>query len=329
MTLITSQSNDHLCGLNGRTGVCCAEPKTGVKAPRDRTERKLHQWTLGAAAVIAGLTLGAPQAHAALLAEESFDYEVGDLAGHGPGNGFGGNTWSEAGLDSSNAVQVVENSLNFSSGPYTAGNRASFGTNRERATLGLDTSPGGTFANAGLVDGSDNIGADGTSVYISYLFQANEVKDYLGLEGYRDGARAWFLGRHGDQAEVQDGSLSDVGSFGAVNKNSEDLYVLKIDFLDGGDQITGWLSPTPGENEGSQTPDFSNVSVGDFSFDAVAMWDNAAGSPPDINFDEIRIGTTYKAVSSDTFTAVVPEPASLALLMTGGLLMLRRRTARG
>ncbi len=276
--------------------------------------------TILSGAVMSMAALGASQVGAALLAEESFEYEVGVLAGNGPGNGFGGNTWIEDTLDSAVDVVVAAGSLNFTSGPYTAGNRVENSANRERATLGLDTSPGGNFASAGIVNGAGNIGADGTTIYISYLMQVNEVKDYIGLEGYRDGARAWFLGRNGSNARVTEG-LTQVSDFGAVAKNSQDLYVLKIDFLDGGDRITGWLSPTPGEP--APTPNFSDVEVGDFSFDAIAIWDNAAGSIP-AYFDEIRIGTTFESVASDEFVAVVPEPGALGLLGLGGLLTLRR-----
>ncbi len=264
-----------------------------------------------------GLAMGVSQGHAALLAEESFTYTAaGNLAGNGPGNGFGTNTWANTNA----GPYTVEAGSLSSGGAYSSGNKAYVNVSYSRATIGLDTSVTGNFSS--FLNGGGNIGADGTTLYISYMFTSNEVKDKLGLEFYRDGSRAWYMGRNGSDPIVGTSSgastVTKEGDFGTVAKNTNDLYVLKIDFLAGNDKITGWLTPIAGDP--APTPAFTDVSVADFSFDAVSLWNNAGGSHF-LKFDEIRIGTTYADVTSTTQVPLIPEPASLALLGLGGLLL--------
>lgn len=281
--------------------------------------------------VIAMLAWITSTANAALLAEEAFNYSPGSLVGQGPGTGgFGSNTWSTV---AGETAAVTAGSISPSrSGVYTSGNKGEFsGTNsdRDRALINLDTGATGVFGDYSLLDGSGNVGADGTTLFISFLLYTNEVKDHIGLDFYRDGARAWFLGQTGSTAHVGTAgtgtAVTEDAAYGTVGKYQDHLYVLQIDFGAAGDTITGWFDPTAGA--AAPTAAFSSVAVTDYSFDAVTLWNNAAGTHY-IRYDEIRIGTSFADVTSDVAVDVVPEPASMTLLCLGaaGMLIRRRRS---
>lgn len=284
------------------------------------------------AVVCASIAVGlsAAVSEAALYANESFEYTAGavgdgSLAGKAPGNGFGTNAWTVA--TGTNPAAVVVNSLSASPAVYTAGAKASLDlTTNNRVTLGLDTGVGGNFSS--LLNGSGNVGADGTSLYISYLFANDDVKGDQGLELHRDGSRVLLFGSRGTNtasnltAATGSSSLTTVATFGGASRNAVRQLVLKIDFLAGADQISGWLSPNPAA-PGAAT--FSGVNAGDLSFDALGIFTSANSSGRSTKYDEVRIGQSLSDVVSTSAGTFVPEPATLGLVGLLGLAAKRRR----
>jgi len=283
------------------------------------------------AAAAAGLACSS-QSNAALLAEESFDYEVGSsLAGQGPGNGFGSNTWTnyegEAFVIDADSIGPKDPSKE-SVWVHTSGNHARVSTQQQRIGISFDTSAQGNFGLYGLLDDNGNIGADGKTLYLSFLFTTNEQKEKLGIELYRDGARAIYAGQNGNKSIFGTAgtgeNVTELAQFTSyIAKNDQRrLYVLKFEFGDEEDLVSGWLHPVAGEPE--PDPVFT-VSLTDASFDAITFWNNANGTHF-LRFDEVRVGTTFESVTSTLPGPVVPEPAmGLVTLGGSGLLLVRRQ----
>jgi len=96
--------------------------------------------------------------------------------------------------------------------------------------------------------------------------------------------------------------------------------VLKFTFDAAGDQVDIYRNPTPGAEPAVPTATLTGANF-DFSFDRLSMT-RFVGNSPVHHADEIRFGTTW--------SSVIPEPGSVALLVTAALcLVLRRRRRQG
>jgi hypothetical protein len=127
------------------------------------------------------------------------------------------------------------------------------------------------------------------------------------------------------QLGFQDGDFASAGAnYGfkvngvstqlGVNDTLANLFVLKFDFsaADLSDSVTVWQNPdltTPGSG--------TTISGFNMSFDRITF--AKYGTSDGTSWDELRLG--------DTFTDVIPEPATLGLISAfgGGLLFVRRR----
>lgn len=297
--------------------------------------RRLVYSLLGSALPVLGLM--ASPAHGAILSYEPFSgYAPGSLGGQPiSGSGYGaGETWSAGGTVDSNAAGLSRPPLVNGGGAATT---ASGGFNQ---ILGaLDTSAGGPFSAAGLVDGG-MIGAGGASgtLYLSFLVRSNATdlpdgsNDFMGVQFYKDGSEvqgfgnnwnAWafsIFGRTGDRD--MNSANPAVGQSYQFVDNATHLVVARIQFnANANDDVTVWLDPDPLLDEASQaaalTTSFANV--GDLSFNRIALRSGSNNNNNSTTFDEIRLATTFgEAVP-------VPEPASLAMLAAAGSLLLRTR----
>lgn len=280
-------------------------------------------------------------ARAQLLAYESFNYSPGASFATGgstatTATGFSGNLVWDFGTTTASIIQ--SGSLGYTdAGPValtTSNNFYENGHGRLAATF--DVSGGGPFASY-LESG--RIGANGTTIYLSFLYRNTTASSagYSGFELFRGSnvdanrilsTNTW-TGQANSNFHLTVGEGANGGTWGGgvtsgINadlgfiNSSVNFFVIKIDFGSGTDTATFYANPllsSPGSAAGT-------VSAADLSFDRIAN-SVFSGAPP-LYIDEIRIGTTYAAVTA------IPEPGTAAILSgfaALGLIALRRRLA--
>ena len=305
---------------------------------------------VSATAALGILLMTSGTAQAALLAYEGFDYGAGTsaLAGSGSASDPG---WAGSWNAVTNTADVSPGSLVYSDVVYS-GNRASVPASRNcRTNRFVDTSTGGTFDLAGLVEGN-RIGADGQTLYVSFLQRISMVPgsqsgqpDYLRYytvefaTGNGNNDRALLIG-HDDVAPfphyVARTPSNESGSAISAPLETQDtevnFFVLKFTFGAGDDdRVDIYRNPSLLLEPATPTATLGGLGLGyDFSFDRIAIT-RFVGNNPVHDADEIRFGTTFADV------APVPEPSTAILLVSAGVCVflsgagrrMRRRAARG
>ena len=244
-------------------------------------------------------------ARAGLLAYDGFNYPSG-LPITGETRGFG---WSNGWVDvSGNAGNsVVSGSLSAaSSAPVgfdarSAGNAVLVNSD-SRCGRWLDCSPGGVFAQAGLLDAHGNIGADGKTVYVSFLQQPSSPIKFYEFEFHRndlgDSGRLAGIGNDTSdnnvylRSEVPAGGSSTFWNLG-VGSTNVNFFVVRINFKPGNDDVYVYRNPA-GNLEFENEPVLTMVSLSDLSFDGISLGAYLNGVT--VKHDEIRIGTTWASV---------------------------------
>ncbi|MEM6333931.1 MAG: PEP-CTERM sorting domain-containing protein [Planctomycetota bacterium] len=281
--------------------------------------RVSHQVLLPTA-LAAGLGFAVqPAADAAILANESFEYTGGSfIQGQNGGTGFS-SAWLGAPnffAQDARAVPGLSYPGYAVSGQSAEMSAANF---RDHHRF-LDVDPSGPFTD--YLDGSGNIGADGTELWISYLGADNTTSlggGKLDLRLHRDLALA------SPNAEPPGGNIVLQLELDDLNGVTPDLLVAHIQFGAGQDTVTIYINP-----DLSQAPTGGSVldlaSTVDVSFDAIEMaGEYFANNPiPSGTFDEIRIAETATDIGF-----VIPEPSSLLLASAGLILAARRRRILG
>ncbi|MDX2082302.1 MAG: PEP-CTERM sorting domain-containing protein [Terrimicrobiaceae bacterium] len=284
-------------------------------------------------AALAALAVTASTTQAALLAYEGFDFPTGNLpmgSGNGPGgaapnNGAPGFSTGYTLADGGGNPVVASSTMAYP-GVAASPNQLNV-PGSVRFGRFLDTSVSGPFD--GYLDGSGNIGADGTTLWLAYLFQAGGTGGTQGFGlfvdqirgdgfprpivniGVDNGSFAWR--RSADGAGNTWSSLTN----GAVNTDVN-LFVLRIDFASGDDTMRIFLNP----DVSAGTPDNASANAlitgYEMSFDAIGF--STFGQ--NYSVSSLRIG-------SDFGSSVVPEPSTLALGLVGiAALAIRRRRTR-
>ncbi len=270
------------------------------------------------------LALLATPALAGLVAYEGFTGEPGLM--HGTASGFGLNAWNNQSAEP--GYQVTGPGLEFGA-LQVAGNKGIGGGAYRAAGLTIampapwDADNGWeAFRREGPGDTRYRAGAEGTTLWSSVLlqdFDANGVQ--LDFHGSHIG---WGTGGVTIELKVVDGMWTLAQKSGLslctnIARNIGETYLLvaRFEFLnDTTDRVTLYVNPTPG----LASPDVAGAileTAGDFGLLGVRFYpgsNNNSGA-----MDELRFGDSYAAVTP------VPEPASLAVLALGGLLIRRRR----
>ncbi len=292
------------------------------------------RWMFGAVAVgvaIGCLSSTVATARAELLAYEGFGYATGTgvLVGGGSASDSGWSGPWNSGWGSSDA-NISAGSLLY---PYlqNSGNSVTIPAGNSRTNRFPDTSAGGTFDLAGLVDGT-KIGADGETLYLSFLQRISSVPagafPYYVVEiskGNGNNDRMLLIGHDNAAASpyyvAGTPANSDAVSLAPENADAN-LFVVKFTFDATGDLAEIYRNPSLGIEPVSPTATLGGAGTGyDFAFDRIALARFGSQSSL-VDVDEIRFGTTYADVTP------IPEPVSGVLLIGGGLGFLLIRGGR-
>jgi fructan beta-fructosidase len=253
----------------------------------------------------------------ALLAYEGFDYAAGSpIAGANGGVGWG-NAWAD--VSGNLGESVIAGSLPAGGGaPFGFDARSSghavMVNNSSRCGRGLDCSPSGVFAQAGLLNAGGNIGADGKTVYVSFLQQPDSAGCFYEFEFHRDnlGDAGRIAGIGNDVANSTQVYLrAPAGThtqLGAGN-TGVNFYVVRIDFNSGNDDVLVYRNPRSNV-EADNEPVLTMTAVADMAFDGLSMGAYLNGVT--MKTDEIRVGETWDNVLGDPPTFVL-QPANQSL----------------
>ena len=245
--------------------------------------------------LLLGLTLGlgSQVCHASLIAEEGFDYPAGTpLAGKTGPLGF--------------------------SGPYTASNSgltisaggSSYG---DLSISGNKLAFSGTTNNGNFGSLSNSPETPGTTVYMSYLMQADPNSGYAGVSLFNGNDEVLFTGKRSGTPNVfglepKDGTSENSG----VHCTRLSLVVCRIDFESDSATIRMYLNPQSPEEPG--TADVTVTRNSALVYDSVRFQSsNANGS-----VDEFRLGDTFADVAPLTFGSIPSEVVVLGSSVAAG-----------
>jgi hypothetical protein len=290
-----------------------------------------------ALAALAAAAWTVSTASAVELAYEGFDYQVGagNLQNQNGGTGWGTNSWGNGSGWTVIDANTDPNPMTYSGIPST-GNRVTLASNVAYQRIQRNFDVAGTFA---AYNEAGQIGADGTSLWVSFLLQGapgntqgNHVvftdsflNNRTGLVniGHTNGvpnpnnpARIglWTGTGANSVSMIDEPGLNQDGTaqlmlaefiFGAGNNDTVNLYVNEDA---AGDPTTFVLDAT--------------LSGYDMSFDR--MYLDRADTRGDVyGFDEFRFGETVYDVLPNAIrpSAAVPEPGSIALCTLLGLVI--------
>jgi len=237
---------------------------------------------LSALFITAVLLVLSEPARASLIVYEGFSQSFPIYANGG--TGFSG-PWAQGGFNA------------FASG-YTA-------SESSLCYRGLQTSSGSVSGGAfSAINGAKRglaqpLGADNTTVYLSFLLQPRGTLDagvfngFFGLTLNGSLGQDLFIGKPGgpDQYVLETrGGSGQVASGASVAVGETTLLVLKAQFQSGNDIFTLYVDPLPGRPEPASAVVKTDLDLGVVS--ALGIYSTGAFA-----IDEIRIGTTYADVT--------------------------------
>ena len=224
------------------------------------------------------------QATLALLASDPMGTS-GNLSGSGGGTGWAGN-WSGGG----SSIRLSSGSLSDPSGLLPAsGGKAQF----QLASLIFPST-----ATAARDLGGD-IGADGTTTWISFVIQPDTGGiNYAGVQFGSSSATVGFAGFNNGQFVIGEAGTAGNAVAGTNPVNGQNaLLVVKLEHAAGNDTLTLYVNPTPGLT----TPDSAltasaSIDLGSFRRIAITGSTVLIGSNTSV-IDEIRVGQSYADVA--------------------------------
>lgn len=246
---------------------------------------------------VASITIYALKSTA--FAYDGFDYPGSVVVdGSSQNGGFGWNgPWQHT---DGNGVLITAGSLVGGAGVPSGfdsrgvGNCIEVPSNAQtRSGRYFDCSSTGELAKQGFIDGNGNIGADGKTIYLSFLQQPDRTSGFYELEFHRgslsDPGRIGGIGNDagGNNVNLRAPNSVNNRSLGA-GSTGVNFYVVRIDFKAGNDDVFVYRNPTSTTEPATPTLTVSNVA--DMSFTGVSV---AAYNGPDVKVDEIRLGATW------------------------------------
>jgi hypothetical protein len=245
--------------------------------------------------------------HDGLYAYDGFNYPAGPLDEQNGGFGWAGPWFSvEADAKATSSSNGVKAGNLAYEGLIPVGNHAILSAQQNRIRRSLGTSLGGVFDAAGLIENQDGvrlIGRDGTVVYLSFLQRVDKINDvFYGLELHRgDGNanRVLCIGNGVDGTGY--GATSNFNVYGQRNfpslgKEDTDtnFFVVRITYRAGNrDRVEVFRNPASLVDESACKPDAALV--GNFAFDRISLGNFNGTKIHEV--DEIRVGTTFRAVT--------------------------------
>ncbi len=301
---------------------------------------------------IAGLALAAGTAHGALLVYEGFDYtNVNDPLGGKGGTSEVGltGTWADA-SSNANDMYLKSGSLQFGD-IATSGNHIGYLSNADsdRYNRQFTSAVTTTIGNTGAANGSlyfsflfeklqNNFGADreGLAIMNGILPAARfDGSNNPGASG-RHGIAVAAVGGSGLQAVIYDGtagtrtvsggsipiSVVNGGSNTSTSNVAVNFIVGEILFGQGAGgthQFNLYYAPTT-SIDFEDLSEYTLAASIDGDFDESLLNTLNLTRQVNVNYDEVRIGTTFDSVIS-----MIPEPSTALLGSLGMLFLLRRR----
>lgn len=280
-----------------------------------------------AAGLLAVLLLVPSASHAAQMAYEGFDYATGssNLTGMSGGSG-----WAAAWQTVNNgSADVIGGSLTAGSSSATGYDARSIGNsvnlpNNRRVGRFLDTSSGGPFSLRGYRDGNGYVGKDGTTIYISFMQQPNDVSAYYEFEFHRgdlgDGGRIGGIGNDSGTNNVNLRAPNNTQSAIGAGTAGVNFYVVRIDFKPGNDDVYVYRNPTSATEPG--VPTLTKLAVADMSFNGISF--GAFNNSRTVAHDEVRLGQTWSDVTLPVNAAptIVSQPRASTTALAGGAVSL-------
>lgn len=267
---------------------------------------------------------------AAVLASEDFGSHANNDPRSGSGDGTGwSSTWDGGGnqfyLNPGTNFAGATNVYNPTTSTYGANADGRSGRN-------FNTSPTGSFGLAGYLDGSGNIGANGTTLYVAWAMRSSSASHYWGFEFDRDGTgdgdrhlQISTDGPSGGNLWLRPNNDNGFASGIAASNTNINYFVLRLDFgASNNDTASLYYNPALNTAEGTPT---AIVNAFDLSFDRIAIAKFNGGGNGTVDVENIRLATNYADVVG------VPEPSGLALVGLAfglsGVFARRRKTVNG
>lgn len=227
----------------------------------------------------------------------------------------GGTGWATSWTDEENGlISSRQHTLSYTDGNgdalLTVGNSMASPVDAYRWRLyrDIDTTAGSGLDQLGLVDANGNVGADGTTLYQSFIIKRlTPNTGWWAVEWRRDShsdsARTMHLRSDYEIRFDQDG-VTENSNIGHVNDTV--FVVLRIDYTSSGDTLRAYFNP-PLDAEPA-TADFTRTCA-DLSFDSIALADFSEVSQ-ELVIDEIRIGGSW--LTACPIEGAVPPPTGFA-----------------
>jgi len=156
----------------------------------------------------------------------------------------------------------------------------------------LDCSLNGVFGVYGYLDSNGRIGADGKTIYLSFLQQPTKTSLFYEFELKRGSERIAGIGNdtHTDDVNLR-APAETFTSIGPGNTNVN-FYVLRIDFKPGGDDVRVYRNPTSLTEP--EQPTLKLLGAADLPFNRISLAAFANGN--EVRFGQIRIANSWEHV---------------------------------